>query len=108
MEAEVKSGEKFVPGCTPLVSPENFHLYHNKVLMGHNTIQTIKHDQIKGFINHNVLNFMMTTVETFCRYTYLTFQHLMRKSSLISVTNESERSRFNNLRRVIEIDKNKL
>lgn len=109
LEAEVTAGEKFVPGSTPLGNPENFHLYHNEVFMGHNTILTVKHDQMQAFINHNVLNFMMTTDETFCRYTYRTFQNLMRKSSLISVTNERERSRFfNNLRRVIEIDKNKL
>lgn len=109
LEQEVAAGEKFVPGTSPLGNPENFHLYHNEVFMGHNTILTVKHDQMQVFINHNVLNFMLCTDEDFCRYTYRTIQNIMRKSSLISVTNERERARFfNYLRNVIDSDMRKL
>ena len=109
LELEVSAGEKFVPGSSPLGNPENFHLYHNEFFMGHNTILTVKHDQMQVYINHNVLNFMISTDEEFCRYTYRTIQNIMRKSSLISVTNERERSKFfNNLRNVIDADMKKM
>jgi hypothetical protein len=109
LEAEAAAGEKYMPGTSSTGNQENFLLYHNEVFMGHNTILTVHDDKMEVYINHNVLNFMLSTHETFCRYTYRTFQSLIRKSSLISVTNERERSRFfNNLRQVIQGDMHKL
>jgi hypothetical protein len=109
LEAEAAAGEKYMPGSGATGNQDNFHLYHNEVFMGHNTILTVHDDKMEVYINHNVLNFMLCTNEVFSRYTYRTFQSLIRKSSLISVTNERERARFfNNLRQVLQGDMHKL
>jgi hypothetical protein len=109
LEAEASYGEKFLPGNEPTGNQDNFLLYHNDVLMGHNTIMVTGNGSSQVYLNHNVINFMGTTDKTFCEYTAMTFSNLMRKSTLISVTNEKDRSRFfNHLRQVIESEMKKL
>jgi hypothetical protein len=109
LEEEAACGEKFMPGSKPTGKQDNFLLYHNDVLMGHNTILVVTPSARQAYLNHNVINFMGTHDKVFCDYTQHTFSNLMRKSTLISVTNEKDRSRFFiHLRSVIESEKNKL
>ncbi len=109
LEAEASAGEKFQPGSQPQGRQDNFLMYHNDVLMGHNTIMVTGNGSSQVYLNHNIINFMGTSDKTFCEYTAKTFNNLMRKSTLISVTNEKDRSRFfNHLRQVIESEMKKL
>jgi len=102
LEEEVAAGEKFLPGSSPTGNTSNFELYYNDVLLGHNTILTVLNESMQIFMNHNVLNFMRSTDENLCRYTFETFQNIMRKSNCISVNNEKDRVRFfNDMRNMI-------
>ncbi len=46
------------------------------------------------YINHTVLNIIMTRDPVFTEYTYQHFQNIMRKSTLISFVGEKERTKF--------------
>jgi hypothetical protein len=51
------------------------------------------------FINHNVINIMMTNNQEFTDYTFETLKILLKKSTLISEISEKDRQLFfNNLR----------
>ncbi len=109
LEEEAACGEKFMPGMHPSGKQDNFLLYHNDVLMGHNTILVVTPNARQVYLNHNVINFMGTHDKIFCDYTHQTFNNIIRKSTLISVTNEKDRGRFfNQLRDVIESEMKKL
>jgi|SRR5688572_19488789 len=109
LEEEVAVGEKFMPGSSPQGDKENFLLYYNDVLLGHNTILINYHENMQVLINHNVLNFMRCNDEDFCKYTFQTFQNIMKKSYCISVNNEKDRVRFfNGMRNQIKNELQKL
>jgi hypothetical protein len=60
------------------------------------------------FINHNVMNYIMTNNDQFIEYTHDTIQVLLKKSTLISEVGEKDRQLFfDNLRERI-YDKKKL
>ena len=94
IENQAESGEKFLIGEKPEGDKNNFQLYFNEVFLGHNSIMTETDDTKIVFINHGVLNYMMTRDKDFCNYTKKTFENTMRKSSLISSVSEKERHRY--------------
>ena len=49
------------------------------------------------YINHSVLNIIMTKDPVFTEYTYQHFQNIMRRSTLMSNTGEKERTKFFNI-----------
>lgn len=94
IENEAEAGEKFLVGEKPSGDKNNFQFYFNEVFLGHNSILTETDDTKTVFINHGVLNYMITRDKQFCNYTKKTFENTMRKSSLISSVNEKERHRY--------------
>ena len=55
------------------------------------------------YINHTVLNVIMTKDPVFTEYTYQHCQNIMRKSTLMSHVGEKERTRFfNSMREKVE------
>ena len=96
IETEAANGFKFVNGSNNKNPELNFNLYINEVLLGHNSMLVDNEVQRFAYINHNVLNFMITYDKRFCDYTYNSMQNIIRKSSLISRVNEKERTKFFN------------
>ena len=96
VKEEAEHGEKLIRGQKPLGN-KNFQLFFNEVYLGHNTIMTECDEKDTIFINHGVLNYMMTRDKGFCAHTKKYFENTMKKSSLISSVNEKERNRFFNI-----------
>jgi hypothetical protein len=94
IEKEAANGKKFKPGADPSEGVADFKLHSNEVLLGHNTMMCDSPEQRFVYINHNVINFMITFDKKFTDYTYNSMQNILRKSSLISGVNEKERNRF--------------
>lgn len=94
IEAEATAGIKFLPTEDPSTGTAEFRLHSNEVLLGHNTMLCVSPEQRFVYINHNVINFMVTFDKRFTDYTYHSMQNIIRKSSLISGVNEKERNRF--------------
>jgi hypothetical protein len=94
IEKQAECGEKFLVNEKPEGNKNNFQLYFNEVILGHNTILAVTDEQKTVFINHGVLNYMITRDNRFCDYTKKSLENIMRKSSLISSVSEKERNRF--------------
>jgi hypothetical protein len=89
-ETGLKSGigENHKPTNTP------FHLYSNEFLLGDNTgfaeLDTMK----ITFLNHSVINFIVTSDERFNTHIHNNFKNLIRKSTKISEVGEKDRIIF--------------
>jgi len=94
IEKEAEVGEKFMIGEKPQGDNNNYQFYFNEVFQGHNSILIETNDEKSVFLNHGVLNYMITRDKRFCDYTKMTFENTMRKSSLISSVSEKERHRY--------------
>jgi hypothetical protein len=94
LEVQADAGYKFFAddvGRTPMGS---FQMYFNEVTLGDNCIMVVLDGNKAVFINHSVINFMLTRDTHFCDRMYQHIQNLMRKSTLISSVSERERTRF--------------
>jgi plasmid maintenance system antidote protein VapI len=94
LEVQADAGFKFFaddPSHTPMGA---FQMYFNEVTLGDNCILSVLDGHKVVFINHSVINFMLTRDTHFCDRTYEHVQNLMRKSTLISSVSERERTRF--------------
>jgi len=94
IEQQAESGVKFPSGLQPENGMAEYQLFFNEVILGHNTILAEAGEEKSVFINHGVLNYMITRDKKFCNYTKLSLENIMRKSSLISSVSEKERNRF--------------
>jgi hypothetical protein len=94
---QAESGVKFQAGHQPENGMAEYQLFFNEVILGHNTILAEASEDKTVFINHGVLNYMITRDKRFCDYTKLSLENIMRKSSLISSVSEKERNRFFNV-----------
>lgn len=66
----------------------------NEFVLGDNTIM-VEMDGVRTvFLNHNVINYMMTNNPEFISYTFETLKILQRKSMLISEISERDRQLF--------------
>jgi hypothetical protein len=75
---------------------EPFHLFKNEILIADNTFLFRIENKREVFINHNTLNVLSTTQESFCRQTENYLQNLLDKATKISGTGEKERAKFFN------------
>ncbi len=92
-EKQAEAGEKFLVNEKPS-GKNNFRLFFNEVFIGHNSIITETDGMVTAFINHGVLNYMMTRDRKFSENTKKSMENTMKKSSLISSVNEKERHRY--------------
>ena len=75
---------------------EPFHLFKNEILIADNTFLFRMGTKNAVFINHNTLNVLSTTQESFCRQTETYLRNLLNKATKISGTGEKERLKFFN------------
>lgn len=108
IEKQAETGIKFLAGKTPESSTTPFKLLYNEVMLGHNIILAITGESKIVFLIHGTLNYLITTDERFCNYTYESMQNLMRKSVLISGIGEKERTKFFNILKHKVIEKRDL
>ncbi|MFL5789652.1 MAG: hypothetical protein ACJ748_16445 [Flavisolibacter sp.] len=95
IEFYAENGDKHHPD-TPLAKGADYKMYINEFILGDNTILVELNDKKLVYINHGVINYMKTTDEKFCAFTYDHFQNIIKRSTPISGVNEKERSRFFN------------
>lgn len=96
IQAQAECGEKFLIGEQPNGSMGNYKLFFNEVILGNNTALAITDDIKTVFINHAIINYIITRNSNFCNHTYKSLTNLMQKSALISSVSEKERNRFFN------------
>jgi len=91
---QAEAGAKFLPAENSNNKRKNFDLFHNRIVLGDNSI-LVKMPNVKiSFINYDVLNYIYTTDERFCNDIDTTFKNLIRRSTLISTENEKQRYSF--------------
>ena len=76
---------------------EHFDLFKNDILIADNTFLFRLGNKHAVFINHNTLNVLSTTQESFCMQTDNYLQNLLNKATKISGTGEKERLKFFNM-----------
>ncbi len=98
MRNMAKEGQKFVPGESVSKDTSSlFNLYNNEVVFS-NIVILAKTDHKKyTFSTYCNPNFLQTSDEKFCSYTYDWFQLLMEKSLSITRHGQKERQRFFNI-----------
>jgi len=90
-------GEKFLYGEKPAGTNNNFKLFFNEISTGHNTGLAETDGQLTVYLNHGVMNYIVTRDQKFCEQTKKSLENTMRKSTLISSVSEKERHRFFNV-----------
>jgi len=91
---QVEYGGKFMPDENKEMKRKNFTFFHNRVVLGDNTVLVIT-DNVKAvMINYDALHYITTRDETFCNYCYGDLQKLMKRSTILSETSEKQRNIF--------------
>ena len=93
IEAQAEAGYKFNSNAKGAKgAPVN--IYVNEFIIGDNTVVAVLNKKPVVFLNHSFLNICSTQDPVFCDYMFEYFRKLMRKSTLVSSTNEKQRSIF--------------
>jgi hypothetical protein len=94
IEKQAEAGCKFAPGGKPNAASVPYKFYYNEFILGDNSNMAVLNNSKVVYVNHSVLNIIMTKDPVFTEYTYHHFQNIMRRSTLMSNTGEKERSKF--------------
>ncbi len=94
IETQVEYGFKFAPGKPEPENKAKYSVYINDFILGDNTIAVELDGEKMVFLNHNVINYIMTNNKEFINYTFETLKILLRKSMLISEISERDRQLF--------------
>ena len=78
------------------VSGASYNLYINELIMGDNMQIMQLGNKYFTYLNHTILNYMMTTSEKFNSYMKKSMDVIVQKSTPISLVNEKERLIFFN------------
>lgn len=97
LKCQAENGCKYLPDENPEFKKNNFKFFYNRMTLGDNTIMGIA-DHIKTvFLNYDVMNYMVTRDEKFCKDTHNDLLGLIRRSTLISNSGEKQRNIFFNI-----------
>jgi hypothetical protein len=94
IETQVEYGYKFPFGKSDQTGKVKYSVYINEFVLGDNTVLVEMDGRQMVFINHNVINYMMTNNTEFINYTFETLKILLKKSMLISEISEQDRKLF--------------
>ena len=105
LRRQAEAGCKFsVNGMTNASQCNPYKFYVNEFILGDNCNLAILNGTKVVYINHTVLNIIMTRDPVFAEYTYQHVQNIIRKSTLMSYVGEKERRRFfNGMREKIDM-----
>jgi hypothetical protein len=90
-------GRTYMPGQKPLLTNAVLKIYVNDFVIGDNSNIAILNGKKICFLNHNILNVIVTHDEEFCDYSYDFIQNIIKKSIQISEVSERERVMFFNM-----------
>ena len=96
LKSQVEYGCKFLPGENPQLKKDNFKFFQNRIMLGDNTILAITDHQKSVHILFEVLNYMSTRDDAFCKDTFEVMQNTIKRSTLLSSVNEKQRNVFFN------------
>jgi hypothetical protein len=86
-----------------------YEIYVNEFISGNNMILAVLGDIKIAYVNHSVLNCLLTKDPVFCKEMYQHIRNIISKSTLITEAGEKERRRFFNTGRAkITVRKNAL
>jgi len=94
IEKQVEYGYKFPPGKPEQENKIKYSVYTNEFNLGDNTIIVELDGEKMVFLNHSVINYIMTNKQEFTNYTFETLKILLKKSMLISEISERDRRLF--------------
>ncbi len=94
IEKQVEYGYKFPPGKPEQENKVKYSVYINEFNLGDNTIIVEVDGEKMVFLNHNVINYIMTNKQEFVNYTFEFLKILLKKSMLISEISERDRRLF--------------
>jgi len=94
IEEQAALGYKFKYGDPARKPLGEYSLYFNEIQIGGNEYLVILDGKKLAVISHSAINYMMTRDVSFTEYIYRSMTNLMKRSTLISVASEKERSRF--------------
>ncbi len=94
IEEQAALGYKFKYGDPARKPLGEYSLYFNEIQIGGNEYLVILDGKKLAAINHSAINYMMTRDVSFTDNTYRSMTNVMKRSTLISVASEKERSRF--------------
>lgn len=97
LKNQVEYGCKFSPGENPQLKKNNFKFFLNRIMLGDNTALAITDHQKTVFINFDVLNYMTTRDDSFCKDTFDMMQNIIKRSTLLSSVSEKQRNVFFNI-----------
>ena len=83
-----------MPGDPETIYKASIQLYINEVILGSNTILFERDNVKESFVTYTVLNYMSTKDLRFCKKAFASFDNLLSRSTLISVSGEKERNKF--------------
>jgi hypothetical protein len=96
LENQCTAGRKFMPGDSELAYRGSIQFYVNELILGNNTILLNLGGNRMSLITHSVLSYLMTTDARFAELAFSSYNSLLGRSALISVSGEKERHRFFN------------
>lgn len=96
LEKQAECGYKSEVGQKPLAGAAEYRLFVNELILGDNTILVELDGKRVTYLNHSVLNVLTTRDERFNEAMFANLESLIKKSALISVVGEKERTKFFN------------
>jgi hypothetical protein len=104
VERQAEAGYKFGVNGSPTPTSTPYKFYVNEFILGDNCNLAVLNNAKVVYINHSVLNIIMTKDPVFTEYIYQHTQNIIRKSTLMSYVGEKERRKFfNGIREKIEM-----
>jgi len=94
LEKQAAIGYKFSYGDPEKKPVAKFSMYFNEVLLGDNSMLAVLDGVKLSYIAHTTINFMLTRDMVFNENMYNHLQNQMKRSTLISLVSEKERSKF--------------
>ena len=94
IELQAEAGCKFAVNGKPNAASAPYKFYVNEFILFDNSSLAVLNDTKVVYLNHTVLNVIMTRDPVFAEYTYQHCHNIMRKSTLISHVGEKERNKF--------------
>jgi hypothetical protein len=96
IEKQAEAGCKFSVNSKATPASQPYRFYVNEFIIGDNCNLAILNNMKVVYINHSVLNIIMTKDPVFAEYIYQHAQNIIRRSTLMSYVGEKERRKFFN------------
>lgn len=79
-----------MPGDPETIYKGSIQLYINEVILGSNTVLFERNNVKESFVTYTVLNYMSTKGLHFCKKAFGSFDNLLSRSTLVSVSEEKK------------------